>query len=57
MSYLEMWRDWRVLPYLCELGVVGQDEVPEDDVLDHGVEQQVDQAHQAAQDRHEQQAF
>ncbi len=48
--------DGRVLPDLCELRVVGEYEVSQDDVFDHGVEHEVDQADQTPEHRHEQQA-
>ena len=49
--------DGRVLPDLCELRVVGEYEVSQDDVFDHGVEHEVDQANQTPEHRHEQQAW
>ena len=52
-----MRRNGRVLPDVGELSVVGQDEVLQDDVLHHRVEQEVHEANEAAKDRDEQQAW
>ena len=51
-----MWRDGRRRPEVGKVAVVPEDELGEDDVLDDGVEEEVGEPDEAAQDGAEQEA-
>ena len=53
---LDMRRDWRCRPEVGKVAVVPEDELGEDDVLDDGVEEEVGEPDEAAQDGAEQEA-
>lgn len=52
-----MWRYRRLLPKGGEVWVVRQDQLVQDDMFDDGVEEQVAETHQTAQDGAEQQTW
>ena len=56
LTNLDMWCDGRRGPEVGEVAVVPEDELGEDDVLDDGVEEEVGEPHEAAQDGAEQEA-